>query len=115
MTWTRENDRIIAEKCEGLRVVVDGDGYWVTDDRGKWEPLPKYREYLPHTVQAAEAWRKGDQNNRYWVLESAYVEENKSHAVAHQINASCPDQFFDGYSPAPAAALAHALYQAVTG
>jgi|GEM_PF-5215036 hypothetical protein len=114
MTWSREHDRIIAEKCEGLRVVVDRDGYWVEGDRVEWQPLPKYREFLPHTVRAAEAWRKQDENARSWSINSPEYGDTVMRGTAH--NGRNPNwRTKHCYDEQPAAALAHALYQAVTG
>jgi hypothetical protein len=114
MTWSREHDRIIAEKCEGLRVVVDRDGYWVEGDRVEWQPLPKYREFLPHTVRAAEAWRKQDENARSWSINSPEYGDTVMRGTAY--NGRNPNwRTKHCYDAEPPAALAHALYQAVTG
>jgi hypothetical protein len=114
MTWTREHDRIIAEKCQGLRVVVDRHAYWVTDDRGLWEPLPQYCAYLPHTVRAAEAWRKQDEEARSWSISSPEYGDAGMRGICY--NGRPSDwRTKSAYSEQPAAALAHALYQAVAG
>jgi hypothetical protein len=113
MTWTREHDRVIAEKCEGLRVLEYNGEPLVEIVPGTWRPLYNYSAYLPDTVRAAEAWRKGDIGMRTWLIESPHNYQEESHSIVQQ--GYSPDAVFHGYGPTPAAALAHALYQAVTG
>jgi hypothetical protein len=71
--WTRENDAVLAEKCEGLEVT------WVEDWSPKGSephiPSTKRRDWLDRvafydqdiraTIRATEAWRKGDEGS-WW-------------------------------------------------
>ena len=112
MTWTREHDRIIAEKCEGLRVLAYNGDLFVESVPGTWRPLYNYSAYLPDAVRAAEAWRK-QKEGRYWRLQS---EGETDECGTCPQTAACVEPLGIpagvGWGPA---ALAHALYQAVTG
>lgn len=118
MTWTREHDRIIAEKCEG-DTVRNFDGYRREEIDGEnqrisWLPIDDYSTDLDAVIRAAEAWRKGDENARNWSIVSPEYGDTVMRGFVY--NGRHPDwRTQSAYSEQPAAALAHALYQAVTG
>lgn len=118
MTWTREHDRIIAEKCEGY-TVRNFDGYRREEIDGAnqriaWLPIDDYSTDLPAVVRAAEAWRKQDENARSWSINSPEYRDTVMRGTVY--NGRNPNwRTKHCYDEQPAAALAHALYQAVTG
>lgn len=78
MTWTREHDKVLAERCCGLE--VDGDQVVIRSlDTGEgWHttcryPLPRYNFDAGACGVAAEAWRLQKPGRRYEVV-SAYVD-----------------------------------------
>jgi len=103
MTWTREHDRILAEKCEGWTHVEGGSQTAMRDGACVFRFLPSYHQDLVAVVRAAEAWRK-QRDGRYW-----------RHGVSEQGDEWAEVGIFgEWYSAINPAALAHALYQAVS-
>jgi hypothetical protein len=120
MTWTREHDRVIAEKCEGWTHVEGGSATAMRDASGALRFLPKYNTELLSVVRAAEAWRKKDEDiDRSVILHSAIDRLDMPFVAELRENYPVGNNYewrkFAGESEASyTAALAHALYQAVT-
>lgn len=113
MEWSREKDRIIAEKCEGWTHVEGGSATAMRDASGALRFLPKYNTELLSVVRAAEAWRKQDENARNWSIVSPEYGDTVMRGTCY--NGRNPNwRTKNCYDAQPAAALAHALYQAVT-
>jgi hypothetical protein len=116
MTWTREHDRVIAKRCENAKPRKERGvpkclwGYEFPDSG--FRSVPNYSTDLIAVIRAAEAWRSGDKGRRTWLIESPHSHDEDSHVMLQQ--GYSHDAVFHGYGPTPAAALAHALYQAVT-
>ncbi len=109
--WTREHDRVIAEKCEGL--VFDEKGSTPIPSGGRFpeyifggDPgLAFYNRDLVADVRAAEAWRKQEEG-RMWThgVDRHGVEYAHLFGPAHGLSK---------YSAAGPGALAWALWGAV--
>jgi len=110
MEWSREKDRVLAEKCEGWKR-IEGNENSMRMPCGLGKSLPYYTEDLPAVVRAAEAWRKGG-DRRNWVLYSGQSAEGFGERPMHAAVLVGHAQV-KGTGEGPAA-LAHALYQAVT-
>ncbi len=88
MTWSREHDRVIAEKAEGLETTQSTNGLGVVDYTtrmtlpsafgyfGNTDPvvvvssIPDYSTDLAAVFRASEAWRKQDYEDRIWSITS---------------------------------------------
>lgn len=56
--WTREHDRILAEKCENRRTtIIYPDGVVIVNDDGTFSPMDAYNTDPAAEKRAAEAWR----------------------------------------------------------
>ena len=114
--WTREHDAVIAEKCDGQKAPLGKSPL----SRSSWEKyLPNYNTDIAACIRAAEAWRKQDEMRRsYGVISpvailgsplwEGYVNWWDRGTVADV------DSSIGCDGPTPAAALAWALYKAVT-
>lgn len=78
MTWTREHDKVLAERCCGLE--VDGDQVVIRSlDTGEgWHttcryPLPRYNFDAGACGVAAEAWRKQKLGRSYVIYSQTGV------------------------------------------
>lgn len=102
MTWNREMDRVLAEKCEGWTLLTSGPhrGFWRRQDDVLAVAIPDYSTDLVAVVRAAEAWRKG-KPKRHW--KHGVWANGKEWARVAEWKSATPKQ----YGPA---ALAHALY-----
>lgn len=110
MIWNRECDRILAEKCEGLKFIERG----MAGGPDLPEP-PHYNTDIAACIRAAEAWVFGGPKGsiRHWKLQRV---------GKHEIWAIC--EWLDEatqlwiekrtFRPTAEAALAEALYEAVT-
>lgn len=67
--WGRANDNLIAEKCEGWKLVLEGlgRGLWLVPGPEEMHEMdsPEYSTDITATIRAAEAWRK-QAPGRYW-------------------------------------------------
>jgi len=120
MTWTREHDRVLAEKCEGWAHVEGGSATAMRDASGALRFLPKYNTELLSVVRAAEAWRVKDEDiDRSVSLHSAIERLDMPFVVELRENYRVGENYewrkFEGESSTSyAAALAWALYLAVS-
>lgn len=79
--WTREHDKAIAEKIEGLDVRTNhfscGIGRsernksWVEYSNYNGDPIPAYNESMKACLSALETWREA-KPGRYWIIQSKY-------------------------------------------
>ena len=118
MTWTREHDRILAARCENLRIMDPthvehrergGEAGW--HDR---VPLDHYDTDIAACIRAAEAWRKQDSYTRAWGLSVDETEDGGLDSAWTKFLLDGEDRW-DRTSGAgeTAAALAWALWEAV--
>lgn len=103
--WGRDNDMLIAEKAEGLRVFFDGRRFMVSGDRDRFGPglkvddaayLPHYDRNLQRVMDAAMAYCK-----RTGVDAGIHIRKLISARVGWSISEGS----------LPAAAMADALYR----
>lgn len=111
MNWTREYDRLIAERAEGFSLVRGGEPETVLIDCGdspNYMPLPHYSTDETAALRAVLAWIMRDRDRReariYLRHDGDYVELYESLNRA----GSCP-------APTLAEALVWALLKAVGG
>lgn len=119
MEWTREHDRVIAERCEGWtvqeRTVSSPMGSYIIycDHFGK--SVPEYLKSLEATIRAAEAWMKHDVfGRRFEVFSPSWqveVDKKCNHYTAQVV---FNRNLYYGSSVNLCEALAWALYKAVT-
>lgn len=123
MTQNEEN-RLIAEKCEGMEVRFDEDqgayvrfSHWLTPFRGSPDPcfipLDDYFTDIAACVRAAEAWRKQDELMRTWRVESAGYAGSPQFAVRVEERRDGKWNHWFGFDFEFASTLATALVEAV--
>lgn len=111
MCWTRENDRLIAERAEGFSLVSGGEPETVLIDCGdspNYMPLPHYSTDETASLRAVRAWIMQDRDRReariYFGRDGYFIELREPLNVI----GSC-------HAPTLAAALAWALMWAIKG
>ncbi len=126
--WSRANDRVIAEKCEGLKLqysvdvedyLYEGSPSTETGDR-IWFAAPSYSTDLAAVFRASEAWRKQDDDvDRTITISSAVERMDLPFRVEASENYRDGENYewrtFNGSGDTYAEALAWALYKAVGG
>lgn len=121
--WTREHDKVIAEKIEGIDVYTAyfslGIGHsernksWVeyrinTKDG---DPIPSYGDSIQVCFPALERWRQGA-IGRYWLIESEYRTLTAFGNMACHLVSPMEGLRVDEYDPQ---AVAWALYRWAEG
>jgi len=118
--WTREHDRLIAERCEGLIVNHEPTPStpelytcWPPGKPVEWRKLYRYNIEITYAIRAAEAWRK-DVYGRYFHIASPFEEKDGFEATlifaSYEI---VDDRYPSDIASTPAEALARALLKAI--
>ena len=103
--WSRDHDRILAERCEGMRFIERGFA------GGPLLPEPpRYDTDIAACFRAAEAWRKRNPSERKWAIDSPWGVLDNFEAGARE---GWNEKRWTAAGATPADAIAWALYEAV--
>lgn len=122
MKWTREHDRIIAERCLGKKVVT----HLYTNELG-WEEyiedcgmvfvrLPYYANDIRQVLEAAQSWKSQNYDNRVWQIQSMDYEqrhEDGEFCAYLSVFDSTGHWYVEAFGESPSNALALSLYDVV--